>query len=190
MRNWKIAMAGIVLALAALFIVACGDDDDDGNGDGNGEPLATATTADDGEEPADGQQPDDGEQPGNGGGPEDSLQNGSATLTVGDETYTFDGYGCAFGEETQNENVEFSSTAFGESATGARTQLSVDITLGIHAVTLNDIDDFENPSVAWDGIVDGEIQIDGDNISAQATFDDRTTPDVLEEIPGTFEGTC
>ena len=83
----------------------------------------------------------------------------------------------------------FSSTAFGESATGARTQLSVDITLGTHAVSLNDIDDFANPSVALEAIGGFEIQFDGDNITAEALFNDGTT-DEFDQIPGTFSGTC
>lgn len=177
--RWKILVVTALIALAASFALACDDN-------GGEEPEATeamdATEApDDGEEPADG----DG-----GGGREQAAGGGSATLAVGDETYEFSGYMCAFGEETQNPDVEFSSTAFGESETGARTQLSVDITLGIHAVTLGDVEDFENPSVSWEGVASDGIQIDGKNISAEATFDDGTTPDVLEEIAGTFEGTC
>jgi hypothetical protein len=176
----RLRSTALVLALLALALTAFACTSDDGDGEGNGdEPDATEAMEND--TPVDGE-PDTGDVPSGGG---------TATLTVGDETYNFDGYLCAFGpEETRNPNVEFSSTAFGESATGARTQLSVDITLGIHAVTLDDVDDFENPSVSLSGVVDGEIQIDGKNISAEATFDDGTTPDVFEETPGTFSGTC
>jgi len=177
--NWKFLIAAVLVVLAASFAFACSSDDDDGDDNGNGdEPQATEVT-DDATEVPDG-----------GDGPGDSLQDGNATLTIGEETWTFDGFGCAFGpEETRNENVEFSAAAFGESATGASTQLSVDITLGTHAVSLNDIDDFENPSVALEAIGGFEIQIDGDNISAEALFDDGTT-DEFDEIPGTFSGTC
>lgn len=182
MLNWKTLAAALMLTLMSAFAFACSSDSNDDNGDGD-EPQMTATMAADGEEPTVAEQPDGVDQPDVSGG-------GTATLTVGDETYTFDGYRCAFGtEETQNENVDFSSTAFGESATGARTQLSVDITLGTHAVTLNDIDDFENPSVALEAIGGFELQIDGKNISAEASFDDGTT-DEIESVAGTFEGTC
>ncbi len=52
---------------------------------------------------------------------------GSATLTIGDQTWTFDNYYCAFGpEETGNERVSFSSGAFG-TAEGVRTQLDASI---------------------------------------------------------------
>jgi len=181
--NWRILATTVLIA--TLFAFACGDDDDGDDGNGDTTPEATEP-AENGDEP----EPTEPEEPANG----DTDGGGSATLTVGDETYSFSNYECAFGEdETGNTDVEFSSQAFGESATGAQTQLTVDITLGIHAVNLDDIDNFEDPSVSWSaesGITgDFEIQIDGNEISAEANFLDGTTDDI-ETTPGTFSGTC
>jgi hypothetical protein len=131
---------------------------------------------------------------------------GSATLTVGDQTWTFDNYYCAFGpEQTQNDRVSFSSGAFGTHE-GVRTQLDASIQDTdkqgryegegtIQSVTLNDIEDFENPSVALGaesgflGSPDFVILVDGDKVMVEASFDDNTT-DEIESIPGTLEATC
>ncbi len=65
----------------------------------------------------------------------------------------------------------------------------------IQSVTFNDIEDFENPSVDFGAVsalmggVDFVIQIDGDKVRVEASFDDGTT-DELESIPGTLEATC
>ncbi len=131
---------------------------------------------------------------------------GSATLIIGDQTWTFDNYYCAFGpEETGNERVSFSSGSIG-SPDGVRLQLDASIQDvdkqgryegegTIQSVTLNDIEDFENPSVdfgAVEGIVGASsfvIQVDGNTVTVEASFDDGTT-DERESIPGTLEATC
>lgn len=131
---------------------------------------------------------------------------GSATLIIGDQTWTFDNYYCAFGpEQTKNERVSFSSGSIG-SPDGVRLQLDASIQDPdkqgryegegtIQSVTLNDIEDFENPSVdfgAVGGIVGASgfvIQIDGNTVTVEASFDDGTT-DERESIPGTLEATC
>ncbi|MEZ5175604.1 MAG: hypothetical protein R2823_05300 [Acidimicrobiia bacterium] len=62
-------------------------------------------------------------------------------------------------------------------------------------MTLNDIDDFENPSVSWEattgftGAPDGVIVYDGASVTADATFDDFRT-DEIEAIPGTLTAIC
>jgi len=132
---------------------------------------------------------------------------GSATLVVGDETYEFDNYYCLQGgANTGNDRVSFSSGAFGE-VDGVRVQLDAsiqdtaegDAMSGegtIQSVTLNDIEDFANPSVAWDattGFVQAPtwvIEYDGSTVTANATFDDGRTDDALEEIPGTLVAIC
>ena len=131
---------------------------------------------------------------------------GSATLTVGDQTWTFDNYYCRTGpENTGNDRVSFSSGAFGTHE-GVRTQLDASIQDTdqqgrlegegtIQSVTLNDIEDFENPSIALSavsgfvGSPEFVIQVNGDQVTAEAFFDDDTT-DEIEAIPGTLEATC
>jgi len=139
--------------------------------------------------------------------PNTSAGSGSATLVVGDQTYEFDNYYCLQGgANTGNDRVSFSSGAFGE-VDGVRVQLDAsiqdtaegDAMSGegtIQSVTLNDIEDFANPSVAWDattGFVQAPtwvIEYDGSKVTANGTFDDSRTDDAIEEIPGTLEAIC
>jgi hypothetical protein len=198
----------LLVVVSIGLLAACGDDDDTENGD-EVQPAATTATADDGDDSnANGDDEDDsdgGDDNGQGGG-----GGGTATLIVGDETYEFTDVLCAFSaEEAQNPDFPFNLSAFGESATGARTQLTADIydpsgeerTEGegvTHSITLNDIEDFENPSVGWSapasfeltGSADPFLQIDGKNVSGESTFDDTLTDDVIEEEPGSLEATC
>lgn len=193
-RSVLLPLAGLLLVFGALLAACGGDNKDKDNNGGNGDNATAAMT-----EPADGAAPTE-EDTGGGG-------DGSATLTIGDETWEFTGYYCAFGpEETRNDRVSFSSGAFGESAEGVRLQLDVTIQDTdeqgryegegtIHSVSLDDVEDFENPSVAWNAVsgIVGEsayyIQIDGKSIHAEAAFDDGTT-DAIESTPGTFDGSC
>lgn len=130
---------------------------------------------------------------------------GSATLTVGDQVFTFDNYYCFSGEDTGNDRVSFSSGATGDFE-GTRVQLDASIQDPdeqgrvegegtIQSVTVNDIEDFENPAVgleAVSGFIGAPaftISVEGGRVTAEALFDDTTT-DEIEEIPGTLEATC
>jgi hypothetical protein len=66
----------------------------------------------------------------------------------------------------------------------------------IHTISIDDIDDFDNPTVGW-SVMTGAfgdsvaiIQVDGKSVTAEATFDNSLTDDIVEETPGTLEGTC
>ncbi len=110
---------------------------------------------------------------------------GSASLTVGGQTYTFDGVLCAFGEEeTGQVDAEFVLSAI---ANGTQLYFSID-QFG-HSVSLNDIEDFENPSVSWDSRGEEFIQLDGRSASGEVGFVDDTA-EGQDTQPGTFEGTC
>lgn len=118
----------------------------------------------------------------------DSLEaqqtGGSASLTVGDQTWTFDGALCAFGEEEiGQEGAELVVSAITD---GVQLYISID-SFG-HNVDVNDIENFENPSVSLASAVDGEfIVVDGKDVSGEALFTDYETNESLE---GTFEATC
>ena len=90
---------------------------------------------------------------------EEMQSGGSASITVGDETWAFDGVLCAFGaEETGQEGAEFNLSAI---ADGLQLYISID-EYG-HTVSLNDIENFENPTVSWesDMSADGFITVRG-----------------------------
>jgi hypothetical protein len=178
MMWWKIFAFSLVVP--ALVVAGCGDDD--GGTPGSGGSGSGGTT-------------------GTGG---TAMGSGSATLTIGEETWEFDFFQCAFGyDATQSQVFSFSSNTFGQDDGGARVQMQANIQDDsgqerfegegvIYDVTIDDIDDFENPSVAWqargpaDEIV---VEINGDQITAQGVFDDSLT-DPIEEIPGTLAATC
>lgn len=110
---------------------------------------------------------------------------GSASLTVGDQTYQFDSVLCAFGEdEIGQEGAEFVLSAI---ADGTQLYFSID-SFG-HSVSLDDIEDFENPRVSLASFGDDFIQIDGRSASGDAEFMDSTS-DSLDLIAGSFEATC
>ena len=130
---------------------------------------------------------------------------GSASLTIGDETWEFDEFGCAFGyDATESQVYSFSSNSFGEHSNGARVQMQANIRDDtgqeriegdgvIYEVDINDIDDFQNPAVSWEArgpaatIV---VRIDGDHITAEGVFDNLLTDGEMEAVPGTLDATC
>ncbi|NOX24289.1 MAG: hypothetical protein GXP36_14520 [Actinobacteria bacterium] len=138
--------------------------------------------------------------------PENTNTPGSATLTVGDQTWEFDNYYCVRGiENTGNSRVSFSSGAFGE-FDGANTQLDATILDmdelssmegdgTIHSVTIEDIDNVENPIVSLSaqsgffGTPGFEIAYDGNMVTAKTIFDDDMTEEI-EAIPGTLTAVC
>lgn len=111
---------------------------------------------------------------------------GSATLTVGDESWTFEGVLCAFGpEEIGQEGAEFVLSSIQD---GKQMYFSID-SFG-HSASIDDVVDFENPSVSLSTFGGGDfIEIDGKSFSGTADFIDGTT-DLFETVPGSFSGTC
>ena len=196
-----------LLLLLGAAIAACGGDDDDGDDSG---PDVTEPAGGNGDDGDNGDDIDDGDNGDNGGGGNGGglFDSGSATLTIGDETWEFDGVFCAFSpEESRSDRVSFTMSAFGEAENGNRTQLDATIQDPdeegryegegvIHSVSLNDIDDFENPAVGWSALSGflgtGEpfIEIDGDTVRAEATFDNELTDLEVEQVPGTLEASC
>lgn len=110
---------------------------------------------------------------------------GSATLTVGDQTWTFTSVLCAFGEEEIGQpGAEFVLSSIQD---GMQMHASIDGSG--HLVSLNDIDDFENPKVSLEALGAGFIELDGKHVRADAEFDDDTS-DGLTTVDGVLEATC
>jgi hypothetical protein len=186
-----------VLVVLALVLTACGGDSEGSDGTVAGTQGASAETTVAQSEP-------ESEESSGGAGESGPSGPGSATLTIGDQVYTFDNYYCAEGtENTMNDSVPFSSGAFGE-VDGTRAQLdasmydpegrdSMDADGVSFSVTLNDIEDFENPVVSWsDSFFADEppsFEYDGATLRIEAMFDDELT-DEMEQIPGVLEATC
>jgi hypothetical protein len=110
---------------------------------------------------------------------------GSARLVVGDDEWAFDSVLCAFGEDQiGQEGAEFVLSSIQD---GLQVYVSID-SYG-HSIDINDIEDFENPSVSLSTEGDDFIVVDGKSVSAAAEFIDFTGDD-LATTPGTFEATC
>jgi hypothetical protein len=199
-----------VLSIAPLLGLACGGDDSS-DASGNTAPTTDAdssnssdATANDSDSTANDSDSSSDDDQGNGSA--NAAGSGQATLTIGDDSWTFDGPYCAFGtEETQNDRVSFSSGAFGE-VEGHRAQLDASIQDPqeqgryegdgvIYSVSLNDVEDFENPVVGWSsisglaGASDTVFNVDGKHVTVEASFDNELTDD-LEGVSGTLDLTC
>ena len=110
---------------------------------------------------------------------------GSARFVVGDDEWTFDSVLCAFGEEQiGQEGAEFVLSSIQD---GLQMYVSID-SFG-HSISLDDIEDFENPSVSLSSDGDDFIIVDGKSVSAAAEFIDFTGDD-FTSTPGTLEATC
>lgn len=126
---------------------------------------------------------------------------GSATLTIGDLVFEFGSFDCASGHEnTESDDFSFTTNSFQE-FDGARTQMQFTIydptstgrTEGdgvVHEIQLDDISNFEDPSISWSMSGAESVTIDGRELSVSGAFDDGLTEAVSEEIPGTLEGVC
>jgi hypothetical protein len=145
------------------------------------------------------------EDVGNGDG--GSPGSGSATLTIGDESWSFDEVRCGFSqEETFLPKQSFYLSAFGSTAEGVQIELSATILdeqedgryfgNGVsYAVSIVDAEDSESPTFEWVsltglfGEVEPVIQVDGKNVTADTSFRDHVTI-TGNEIPGTLRATC
>lgn len=128
------------------------------------------------------------------------MDPGNATLTIGDQTWEFPSFLCAFGHDaTQSSVYSFSSDSRGEHE-GATVQMQANIRddsgegrfegEGLtHDVYITDISDFENPSIDLQFTGPSGIVLDGNTVMAEGLFDDALTNEI-EEIPGTLEATC
>lgn len=125
---------------------------------------------------------------------QEAVGGGGATLTVGDHTWSFDSVLCAFGEDQiGQEGAEFVLSSLQD---GLQLYVSVD-SYG-HSVTLDDVSDFENPSVSlaansfsasMAGESDQFIEVSGKDVRATAPFTDGTS-EGAETVTGTLEATC
>lgn len=124
---------------------------------------------------------------------EESDSSAGATLTIGERSYSFDRVLCAVGgEETGRDDTEFTLSARQD---GLQLDASINTRFG-HTVSIDDIANRDDPQVSWSagetglpGSDDaGEfIQVDGDRVTAEATFVDRLTDATAE---GRLTATC
>lgn len=113
---------------------------------------------------------------------------GGATVTIDDETWEFDAVLCAMGpDEIGQEGAELVVSA---TADGLQFYVSID-SFG-NSISLNDIEDFQNPSVAWStlGTSAEEVVIDVDGNEVSGSSDTFVSEITGAEASGSFEATC
>ena len=132
---------------------------------------------------------------------------GTALLTVGDESYSFEITSCFYPPDDGGKHwTSFSLTATG-SVDGAPAEMVAAVKDSFeegrlegngvsHWVTLDDVADLENPAVLWEALsgyfstdTPWTVKVDDKHISAEPLFDDGRT-EASETIGGTFEAIC
>ena len=179
-----------VIIGAVLLLAACGGTGAEANPGSSEAPATTLGAGGGAEEPVVTTAAEEvpAEQPAQESPqPPASPGSGSATLTVGGETWQFDSVLCAFGEQQiGQEGAEFVLSAIDNGL-----QLYATIDSYGHSVSLNDIEDFENPSVSLESDWStGEfIELSGKQVRATALFVDYTS-DSLAGTEGTLVAVC
>lgn len=120
----------------------------------------------------------------------ESFGSGDVTVTIDGRTHQFQGFECAFESSgVLNDGTIFGSNLFGE-VDGARIQLQIDsYDDGTSQFTMDDIDDFENPSVSFSGSTGIAVTIDGNDVHAEGVVSD-STQDTFPDVPMTFDANC
>lgn len=115
---------------------------------------------------------------------------GAATLRIGGNTWELEGFQCAFESSgVLNDGRTLGTNLIGE-IDGTRVQLQIDVESdGTAQFTLDDIDDFENPSISYLETTDIDVTIDGNTVRAQGDVTDEASGS-FDVVPMTFEGEC
>jgi hypothetical protein len=115
---------------------------------------------------------------------------GSVSLTIADRSWEFDGFQCAFESSgVLRDGVVLGTNLFAE-VEGVRIQLQIDAyDDGTAQFTMDDIDDFENPSVSYLETTDIEVDVDGNTVTGSGDVTDQASAN-FDVVPMTFEGEC
>jgi hypothetical protein len=199
------------LAVGVVFIGACGSDGDSesGSGDENGTETEQAEP-DDAGDAQDAAQTDDAQTDEAQTDDESDISDiadgleavqeseggGGASLTVDGQTWEFPSVLCAFGEDQIGQpGAVFNMSAI---ADGLQLYASIDDSGESHSLSINDIEDFENPSVALSaspfsvaasGAPADFLTLDGTSVSGDVVLIDDTTGEPTSE-PAQFSATC
>ena len=129
-------------------------------------------------------------------GVQESVGGGAATFTANGQTWEFSSVLCAFGEDQIGQpGAVFNLSAIDD---GLQLYASIDESGAAHSLSLNDIEDFENPSVSLSidpfvagtvGAPDEFLTLDDNQVSATVVMFDDTTGQPTAE-PAEFTGTC
>ena len=127
---------------------------------------------------------------------QDARGRGGATFTANGQTWEFPSVLCAFGEDQIGQpGAVFNLSAIDN---GLQLYASIDDSGAAHSLSLNDIEDFENPSVSlsMDSFLAGPfgaptefLTLDGTSVSGSVVMIDDTTNQPTD-APAEFSATC
>jgi hypothetical protein len=123
---------------------------------------------------------------------QESVGGGGATLTADGQTWEFSSVLCAFGEDQIGQpGAVFNLSAI---ADGLQLYVSIDDSGDSHSLSINDIEDFENPSVALsaDTITGGPanfLTLDYKSVSGEVVLIDESTGEATS-APAQLSATC
>ncbi len=187
------------IAAGVLVFSACGSSDDDSGAVATEPPAAAETdppTGDDPEAALDDLQDAVDDIADDLEATQDAVGGGGATLVANGQTWVFPSVLCAFGEDQIGQpGAVFNMSAI---ADGLQLYASIDDNGESHSLSLNDIQDFENPSVALTmdkfviQLVDAPndfLQLDGKQLTADVVMIDDVT-DLPTPEPAQLTATC
>jgi len=134
--------------------------------------------------------PGAGEAPDGHGGEQEGVLSGSATLTVGGETWTFDRVVCAFGNENFQQGLDFTLTAYRDTL---QFYVVVPTAFG-HQISLIDTrvhqDDRDRAALnMWSDPTESEfVVIDGKHVSGDVAMIHETSGEPAGQA--SFEAAC
>jgi hypothetical protein len=127
---------------------------------------------------------------------QDAQGGGSATFTANGQTWEFPSVLCAFGEDQIGQpGAVFNLSAIDN---GLQLYASIDDSGAVHSLSLNDIEDFENPSVSLSmnsllagafGVPTEFLTLDGTEVTGSVVMIDDTTNQPTD-APAEFSATC
>lgn len=119
-----------------------------------------------------------------------SSGSGTATLTIADRMWQFEGFQCAFESSgVLNEGTTLGTNILGE-ADGVRIQMQIDVySDGTAQFTMDDIEDFENPAFSYLETTDIAVTVDGDTVRAAGEVTDQASAN-FDVVAMSFEGEC
>jgi len=168
----------VILAIAMVAAACGGGESSDTVGT---DPGATTTTAADTSEASSAPttQADSSDSPPAADAP------GGIVLTIGDQVWEFPGAQCAFANARAGED----GSEWNVSNVQDGLQVYVYVEGGVQEVTIDDITNGGNPTVAW--VAGGDavsLTVDGDDIVAEGTFTDKVGGSA--PTAGKLEATC
>jgi hypothetical protein len=127
------------------------------------------------------------------------VDQGSATVSLGDETGEGQSFLCASGHENTESDV-YSFTSYTEVELGGmRVRVAFDVrdesgsgqTSGDVEYESQIIDvNIQSPELHWEMTAVNSVTIDGRSVSMSGSFDDLLTDDVVEAVAGSLVGEC